>query len=103
MPRMIPYDDSVSYCLYTGAQCSPSSDWFSEEDSAESDLWREGVLQTTGTRQGPTWEAMLGREKNAEVDGPGPVGFTHRICQGLQVKTFFTLLTNTLIDELPPT
>lgn len=56
-----------------------------------------------GTRQGPTWEAMLGREKNAEVDGPGPVGFTHGICQGLQVKTFFTLLINTLIDELPPT
>lgn len=55
-----------------------------------------------GTRQGPTWEAMLGRQKNAEVARPGPVGFAHRICQGLQVKTF-VILTNTLIDELPPT
>lgn len=42
---------------------------------------------------------MLGREKDAEVDQPGPVCFTHGICQGLQV----TLLTNTLIDESPPT
>lgn len=55
-----------------------------------------------GTRQGPTWEAMLGRQKNAEVAGPGPVGFAHSICHGLQVKTF-VILTNTLIDELPPT
>lgn len=55
-----------------------------------------------GTRQGPTWEAMLGRGKNAEVDRPGPVGFAHRIWQGLQVKTFF-IITNTLIDELPTT
>lgn len=39
---MIPYSDSDSYYLYLGAQGSPSLDWFSEEDSAESDLWREG-------------------------------------------------------------